>query len=115
MIKDIIKLIPFLSKQDLMTVANEILEGKIINVDMVVIYPFLQRSDLEELVDKLIEKNESELISKAIPFISKEKVLEVYNAANAGKLNDFDISVCIPFLDKDQVMRIFMDLTKSNE
>lgn len=112
---DIVKLIPFLSKEDLAKIANDVLEGKISNVDLVVVYPFLQHQDLENLVEKLIERNETRLITKSIPFISKEKVLDIYNAANSGKLPDFDVAVCIPFLDKDEVMRLFMELTKSKE
>ncbi|MDX9692331.1 MAG: hypothetical protein RBT45_07725, partial [Acholeplasmataceae bacterium] len=77
------------------------------------LFPFLGRESLHEIVDKLIEKKDSETLTSAIPFISREKVLDIYYAAERGEIPNFDASRCIPFLGSDKIKEIFRELVKN--
>ena len=106
-------LLPFMEEEELREVANEIISGELKGVKLQTLFPFLGREDLHEIVDKLIEKGETSAIQSAIPFISKDKVLDIYNAARDGKLPNFDASRCLPFLSSDKIKEIFRELAKN--
>ncbi len=103
-------LLPFLDKEELRKVASEIINGEIKNVRLETLFPFLGREYMNDLVNELIAKKESKTLTKALPFLAHEKVLEIYQAAEKGDLPDFDTSRCIPFLGANQVKKIFREL-----
>ena len=106
-------LLPFMEEEELKEIANEIISGELKGVKLQTLFPFLGRDDLHEIVDKLIEKGETQALQSAIPFISKDKVLDIYNAAQDGKLPNFDASRCLPFLSSDKIKEIFRELAKN--
>jgi len=103
-------LLPFMEKEELKKVAEEILSGEIKNVKLDRLFPFLGKETLGELVDQMIEKKEIKYLEHAIPFIGRTKVQAIYQAAANGEIPGFDSSRCIPFLGSDQVKDIFRDL-----
>lgn len=105
-------LLPFMDREELKKVAEEIISGEIQNVKLVSLYPFLDRDDLHDIVDLLIEKKDAENLRKAIPFISRTKVLDIYQASEKGDLPDFDATWCLPFLDSDKIKDIFRTFIK---
>lgn len=104
------QLLPFLDKEELKKVASEIINGEIQNVKLETLFPFLGRESMNDLVNELIEKKDSKTLQKTLPFISSEKVQEIYQAAQKGDLPDFDTSRCIPFLGAELVKKIFREL-----
>lgn len=106
-------LLPFMDKSELKTVANQIINGEIKNVRIESFYPFLRKEDLNEIVDQMIEHKKGQELQSALPFISKDKVLAIYQAAQKGELEDFDPTSCIPFLGADKIKEIFNDLIKN--
>ena len=107
------QLLPFMDKEELRKIAQEIMSGELKGVRLETLFPFMGRSYLHEIVDQLIEKKESETLRRAIPFISREKVLDIYHAAEKGELPNFDASSCIPFLGSDKIKEIFRELVKN--
>ncbi|MBU1093252.1 MAG: hypothetical protein KKH01_02185 [Firmicutes bacterium] len=107
------QLLPFMGREELKKIAQEIMNGELKGVKLQSLFPFLGREDLHEIVDQLIEKKETEMLGRAIPFISREKVLNIYYTAEKGELPDFDASSCIPFLDTDKIKEIFRELVKN--
>jgi len=107
------QLLPFMDREELKQIAEEIIKGELKNVKLVTLFPFLGRENLHEIVDLLIEKKDVETLHKAIPFISRDKVLEIYKAAEKGDLPQFDTSKCIPFLGSDKIKEIFRELVKN--
>ncbi|MDX9692503.1 MAG: hypothetical protein RBT45_08600 [Acholeplasmataceae bacterium] len=106
------RLIPFMDKEELRKIAFEVINGDLQGVKLEVLFPFLGRETLHEIVDLLIEKKEAKSLHKAIPFIGRDKVFEIYVAAEKGELPDFDTSSCIPFLGSDKIKEIFRELVK---
>lgn len=104
------QLLPFLDKEELKKVASEVISGEIKNVRLETLFPFLGREYMNDLVDELIQKKDSRTLQKTLPFITHDKVLEIYQAAQKGDLPDFDTSRCIPFLGTNQVKKIFREL-----
>jgi predicted CopG family antitoxin len=104
------QLLPFLDKEELRKVASEIISGEIRNVRLETLFPFLGRDNMSDLVQELIEKKDSKTLQKALPFISKDKVQEIYQVAQKGELPDFDASRCIPFLGAEEIKKIFREL-----
>ncbi|MCR3906949.1 MAG: hypothetical protein NUK62_08010 [Tenericutes bacterium] len=108
-----VQLLPFMDREELNKVAQEIMSGELKGVKLEMLFPFLGRENLHELVDQLIEKKETEILQSIIPFISKEKVLDIYYAAEKGEIPNFDSSSCIPFLGSDKIKEIFRELVKN--
>ncbi|MDX9691845.1 MAG: hypothetical protein RBT45_05255 [Acholeplasmataceae bacterium] len=107
------QLLPFMDREELKKIAEEIISGELKGVRLQSLFPFLGRESLHEIVDKLIEKKDSETLQSAIPFISREKVLDIYHAAEKGELPNFDASRCIPFLGSETIKELFRDLVKN--
>jgi len=107
------QLLPFMDREELKVIAQEIINGELKGVKLESLFPFLGREHLNDIVDQLIEKKQSETLHRAIPFISKDKVLAIYYAAEKGELPDFDPSKCIPFLGSEKIKEIFRDLVKN--
>lgn len=107
------QLLPFMDREELKKIAQEIINGELKGVNLKTLFPFLGRESLHELVDQLIEKKETESLQSVIPFVSGEKVLDIYNAAEKGEIPNFDSSSCIPFLGSDKIKEIFRELVKN--
>ena len=107
------QLLPFMGKEELNKIAQEIMSGELKGVRLETLFPFLGRDNLNELVDQLIEKKDTESLQGIIPFISKDKVLTIYYAAEKGEIHNFDSSTCIPFLGSDKIKEIFRELVKN--
>ena len=105
-------LLPFMEKEELKNVAHQIINGELQGVKLVTLFPFLGKSALNEIVDILIEKKDSHNLKRAIPFMSREKVQIIYEAAEKGEIKDFNPAVCLPFLESEQIKKIFNDLIK---
>ena len=108
-------LLPFMDREELKKVAQEVISGEIQNVKLVTLFPFLDREDLHEIVDLLIEKKDTSNLRKAIPFISRSKVLDIYQAAEKGELSEFDTTWCLPFLDAEKIKDIFREYIKKSD
>lgn len=109
------QLLPFMEREELMKIAHEILSGELKSVRLETLFPFLGRDNLHEIVDGLIEKKDVDTLRRTIPFISRDKVLEIYQRAEKGDLPGFDTSRLIPFLDTDKIKEIFRELVKNNK
>ena len=107
------ELLPFMEEDELKKIAQEIMSGTLKGVKVEALYPFIGPNHLHEIVDQLIEKKESRALEYATPFISKEKVLTIYRAAEKGDLPNFDASSCIPFLSPDMIKELFRELIKN--
>jgi len=107
------QLLPFMEEEELRKIAQEIMSGELKGVKVEALYPFIGTNHLHEIVDQLIEKKETKALEHAIPFITKEKVLDVYRAAEKGELPNFDASSCIPFLSPDMIKDLFRELIKN--
>lgn len=105
-------LLPFMEKEELKSVAYQIINGELKGVKLHHLFPFLGKSAMNEIVDVLIEKKDSEHLRKAIPFMSREKVQTIYEAAEKGEIKDFNPAVCLPFLESEQIKKIFSSLIK---
>jgi hypothetical protein len=107
------QLLPFMDREELKKIAQEIISGELKGVKLEKLFPFIGRENLNELVDQLIEKKDGKTLQRAIPFISREKVLDIYLAAEKGEIPNFDSSICVPFLSSDMIKEIFRDLVKN--
>ena len=106
------QLLPFMEKEELKKIAQEIIKGELEGVKLEALFPFLGRDNLNDIVDQLIEKKETETLQRAIPFVSRERVLDIYRASEKGELPGFDSAKCIPFLSSDMIKEIFRELVK---
>ncbi|TNF07636.1 MAG: hypothetical protein EP317_04375 [Bacillota bacterium] len=107
------QLLPFMDREELKKIAEEIISGELKGVRLQALFPFLGRENLHEIVDQLILKKDAETLQSAIPFISREKVLDIYQAAEKGEIPNFDASRCIPFLGSEKIKDLFRELVKN--
>jgi hypothetical protein len=105
--------LPFMGKEELKETAHDIINGKLEGVKLEKLYPFLGKEALDEIVDLLIEKKEKSKLIRAIPFMSKQKIQRLYEAAESGEIPDFDTTICLPFLEADKIKEIFKNLIKN--
>ena len=107
-----IHMLPFLDEEDLDELVEKILNGEAKGIRIVTLYPFLSRTSLDKLVDKLIKEGKSKELNGALPFMSKEKINEIYDAVKEGKLEGIDEMFLMPFLGKNKIKEMFNDLVK---
>jgi hypothetical protein len=103
-------LLPFLDKEELNKVVQEVMRGELKNVKLDALFPFLDRSTLNELVEHFIEKKDAKMLGRMLPFISRKSVERIYQSAEKGEIPNFEVEQCIPFLGSDQIKQIFRDL-----
>ena len=105
-------ILPFLEDEDIDELVEKILSGEVKGIKLMMLYPFLSTESLNKLVDHLIKENDSKQVLHALPFISKEKVNEVYEAIQAGTITGLKEHSLIPFLGKSKIKEIFDKLVK---
>lgn len=105
-------LLPFLDSEDLKDLANKIISGEVTNVKMAMLYPFLEDETLDTIIDFLIKEKRNKDLYSALPFISKHKINDIYEAAQRGEMEGFNSSALIPFLGKGKIKEIFDTLVK---
>lgn len=108
----LISLLPFMENQEIKELAEQIISGEVKGIKLVVLFPFLGTEDLEAIVDQLVEKNDTRQIMTALPFVSNEKVSELYDLCKEGKLENCKESVFLPFLGKDKIKEMVKDLVR---
>jgi hypothetical protein len=104
--------LPFMGKEELKEAAFDIINGKLEGVKLEKLYPFLGRETLDEVVDLLIERKERSKLIRAIPFMSKQKIQRLYEAAEKGEIPNFDTTILLPFLETDKIKEIFKNLVQ---
>ncbi|MBN2605561.1 MAG: hypothetical protein JXR62_07060 [Bacilli bacterium] len=105
-------LIPFLAKEDLAELVEKIISGEVTNIKLAVLYPFLDDESLGKIVDYLIKEKRNKDLYSAMPFISKEKVNDIYDAAARGEMEGFKTEALIPFMGRSRIKEIFETLVK---
>lgn len=105
-------LLPFMDKEELVKTAMAIINGELKGVRLEVLFPFLGIEAMDQVVDLLIEKKDAVHLKSAIPFMTREKVQKLYEAAEKGEIKDFNPTVCLPFLGSDEIKKIFDGLIK---
>jgi len=103
-------LLPFMDSEDLKDLADKIISGEVKNVKIVTLYPFLNRETMNAIIDFLIKEKRYKDLYSALPFISKDKINELYEASKNGELEGFKSSALIPFLGKSKIKEIFNTL-----
>jgi len=105
-------MLPFLEEEDLDELVEKILSGEVKGIKLVMLYPFLSEKALEKLVDHLIKENKGKELNRALPFISRDKVNEIYDAVVAGTVTDIKEHYLMPFLGKAKIKDMFNKLVK---
>lgn len=109
---DYTSLLPFMDKDELKDVAFKVINGELPNVKLERLFPFLGKESLHEIVDLLIEKKDVKTMTRALPFIGRDKVGEIYQKALDGELPDTIASRCLPFLGSEKIKEVFRELVK---
>jgi len=107
-----IHMLPFLDNEDLDELIEKILSGEVKGIKMMMLYPFLDKETIEKLVDHLIKENKSKDLIHSLPFISKEKINEIYDKILDGTLSDISEMALMPFLGKSKIKEIFKTFVK---
>lgn len=108
----LISLLPFMEREEIRELAEQIISGEVKGVKLVVLFPFLGTEDLEAIVDQLIEKNDTRQIMTALPFVSREKVSELYDLCKEGKIENCKETTFLPFLGRSKIKEMVKDLVK---
>ncbi len=108
-------LLPFLDKEDLADVANRIISGELEGIKLSTLYPFLDSDSLNKIIDFLIKEKRYQDIYHAAPFLSSEKINELYEANGKGELEGFKTSYLVPFMSRKKIKQIFEDLVQNAE
>ena len=107
-----IHMLPFLEDEDLNELVEKILSGEVKGIKLMMLYPFLEKESINKLVDQLIKDNKSKEIVRALPFISKSKINEIYDAIQAGTITGLNEDLLMPFLGKSKIKEMFNKLVK---
>jgi radical SAM superfamily enzyme len=105
-------MLPFLEEEDMDELVEKILSGEVKGVKLMMLYPFLSRESLNKVVDHLIKENKGKDLNAALPFISKAKVNEIYEAVQAGTITGIKDHSLMPFLGKSKIKEMFNKLVK---
>ncbi len=108
----LISLLPFMENEEIKELALQILSGEVTGVKLVVLFPFLSSEGLDEVVDILIEKKQVKQLMTALPFISRDKVNELYDLCKSGELEDCNEMMFLPFLGKSKIKAMIKVIIK---
>lgn len=102
-----IQMLPFLDKEDLDELVEKIISGEVTTIKTVMLYPFLDKESIDKLVDHDIKDNNASDLASALPFISKEKINEIYEKINDGTITGVKEEILMPFLGKNKIKEMF--------
>ncbi len=108
---NLIAALPFMDKEDLHELVNEILSGdeRYKDINLVAIMQFMDTSDCDALFMKLvIEENTDNIpLATVAPFVSKKCLSELVDEYIKGNYQHVEMSILYPFLDGKDVKKIF--------
>ena len=110
--KKLVHVLPFMESEELKDLAKKIINKEIKGVKILLLYPFLKRDDLNEIVDLLLENKMERELEIAIPFLSDEKIIKLYERVQSGEITGIRETAFIPFLGKDKLKEMFDKLVK---
>ncbi|MCF7931100.1 MAG: hypothetical protein K9L02_06300 [Acholeplasmataceae bacterium] len=108
-------LLPFLDREDIADVANKIIKGELKGIKLSALYPFLDDEILNTMIEFLIKEKRYKEIYSAVPFMSAEKINQLYETVENGGLEGFKTSYLIPFMSRKKIKEIFEVLVKRAE
>ena len=85
--RKLMHILPFMDSEELKELAIKVMNEEIKGVKLMMLFPFLRRNDLSEIVDMLIEKKQGRELRHVIPFVSKEKLNQIYQLVKEGKIS----------------------------
>lgn len=108
---DLIAALPFMDKNDLLELVNDILNGdeQYKDINLVTVIPFLDTSDCDALFMKFVKeenKYNTPLVTVA-PFVSKKCLSELVDEYVNGNYQHVEMSTLYPFLDGKDVKKVF--------
>ncbi len=107
------RILPFIEDEEVKELAIKIINEEIKGVKLHAVFPFLAKEDLDQIIDMLIEKGKSKELKYALPFMSQESLIKLYEKVKTGEITGLDENYFFPFLGKDKLKQIFDDMIKS--
>ena len=106
----IISMLPFMDKEDLHELVNDILNGseEYKDIPLQAIFPFLSEEDCDSLFLKSIEDPNSNInICSLAPFVSEEALSSFVDKYIEGEYQDVNIDILYPFLKSSDIKKLF--------
>lgn len=110
----LLHLLPFMDDEDLKELVQKIKSKEVKGVKLVHLYPFLDRSEIDELVDEIIKDGKPKDLYSALPFMSRQKLNDVYEKIQSGELEGFKEQALLPFLGRDKIKELVNKVIKDN-
>lgn len=112
--KRLIKILPFLSKQDLSEMIDRIIDGAFdLPISDKLLYPFADQKDRDRLFLHKLSNQAS--IANLIPFVSRAALSQAVDMIIDGQLDLTVMDKYYPFLSKEDVKRLFEYALKLRE
>lgn len=106
----IISMLPFMDKEDIHELVQEILNGseEYKDISLSSIFPFLSKEDCDALFLKALEdQNDKINICSLAPFVSEEALSSFVDKYIEGQYQDVNINVLYPFLKSSDIKKLF--------
>ena len=106
----IISMLPFMDKEDIHELVQDILNGseEYKDIPLQAIFPLLSREDCDALFIKSVEDPESKInICSLAPFVSNEALSSFVDKYIDGQYQDVNINVLYPFLKSSDIKKLF--------
>ena len=103
----LIAALPFMDKEELLDLANKVINKEETRIPLVTILPFVDEKDCDELFIKLIDKQEESDVTYFAPFISEELLDKVVDEYVNGKYQHLNMSALYPFMSSESVKKVF--------
>ena len=106
----IISMLPFMDKEDLHELVNDILNGseEYKDIPLQAIFPFLSEKDCDSLFLKALEDPNSNInICSLAPFVSEEALSSFVDKYIEGEYQDVNIDILYPFLKSSDIKKLF--------
>ncbi len=112
----LLKALPFMKKEDLSELVDDILKNKenYKELDFVAIFPFLNTSDCDRLFMMAVNKKIDCSFITLAPFVSQDILSELVDEYVNGKYEDLEMSHLYPFLKNSDVKKLFSYILKTN-
>lgn len=108
----LMSLLPFMETKEIQELAAKIISGEVKGISLITLFPFLPKEDLVGILNQLIETKQYRQIYGMLPFLASDDLDSLYEQVKDGKLEGFKEQALLPFLGKDQLKGLFDNLVE---
>ncbi|MCK9470569.1 MAG: hypothetical protein WC006_08380 [Bacilli bacterium] len=101
------KLLPFLDDESLSLYLEKVKEGKLPAKDLVKALPFLNKTHIKEVYTLIQEQKLDLSLEALLPFMDDDVIEDMYEKVLNNEITNIDEEAILPFLSEEKIKSLF--------